>query len=85
MCIRAHLRLPIQAFEWVVRDVSRLRDHIETPVVVEERLPIEVDDDDFEVLRESPELADGKFKLEICECGAPLPSMDLSGLNDHVL
>lgn len=27
----------------------------------------EVDDDDFEVLRESPELADGKFKLEICE------------------
>ncbi|KAI0750970.1 hypothetical protein C8Q80DRAFT_1217862 [Daedaleopsis nitida] len=59
------------AFEWVVRDVGRLRDHIEnTPLDTPEgdvaEGPVdEMEDDDFEVLRESPELADGKFKLEI--------------------
>ncbi|TFK83118.1 hypothetical protein K466DRAFT_499061 [Polyporus arcularius HHB13444] len=54
------------AFEWVVRDVSRLKDHIEgTPISEGEAPPEEVDDDEFEVLRESPELGEGKFKLEI--------------------
>ena len=59
----------VQAFEWVVRDVSRLRDHIEgvsAPVGEGDAPPEEIDDDEFEVLRESPELGDGKFKLEIC-------------------
>ncbi|KAI0832595.1 hypothetical protein BC628DRAFT_1347451 [Trametes gibbosa] len=51
------------AFEWVVRDVSRLKDHIENPTATEgEDSP---DDDDFEILKDSPELGDGKFKLEI--------------------
>ena len=52
-----------------MRDVSRLRDHIEgvpAPVGEGDAPPEEIDDDEFEVLRESPELGDGKFKLEIC-------------------
>ncbi|KAM5535522.1 hypothetical protein V8D89_010859 [Ganoderma adspersum] len=54
------------AFEWVVRDVSRLRDYIENPPLMAEgeNAPEELDDE-FDVLRESPELGDGKFKLEI--------------------
>lgn len=58
-----------QAFEWVVRDVSRLRDYIENPPLMAEgeHAPEELDDE-FDVLRESPELGDGKFKLEICTC-----------------
>ena len=51
-----------------MRDVSKLKDHIENPpmsVVEGEGAAEEVDDDEFEVLRESPELGDGKFKLEI--------------------
>ena len=49
--------------------MSRLKDHIEGPPVnlaEGEVPPEEIDDDEFEVLRESPELGDGKFKLEIC-------------------
>lgn len=50
-----------------MRDVSRLKDHIEGVPVVEGEPPLEeIDDDEFEVLRESPELGEGKFKLEIC-------------------
>ncbi len=58
-----------QAFEWVVRDVSKLRDYIENPPLMAEgeNAPEELDDE-FDVLRESPELGDGKFKLEICSC-----------------
>ncbi|TBU33177.1 hypothetical protein BD309DRAFT_857684 [Dichomitus squalens] len=54
------------AFEWVVRDVSRLRDYIENPPLTAEgeNGPEELDEE-FDVLRESPELGDGKFKLEI--------------------
>ena len=64
-----------QAFEWVVRDVSRLKDHIETPPSNEgDAPPEEIDDDEFEVLRESPELGDGKFKLEICKYNVRFPS-----------
>lgn len=54
-----------QAFEWLVRDVSRLRDYIENAGATEDAVE-EQDTDDFDVLRESPELGDGKFKLEIC-------------------
>ncbi|KAI0638351.1 hypothetical protein C8Q77DRAFT_1049048 [Trametes polyzona] len=51
------------AFEWVVRDVSRLRDHVESPPAAESE---DVhDEDEFEILKDSPELGDGKFKLEI--------------------
>ena len=50
-----------------MRDVSRLRDYIENPPLTaeSENGPEELDDE-FDVLRESPELGDGKFKLEIC-------------------
>ncbi|KAL1944324.1 hypothetical protein VTO73DRAFT_3509 [Trametes versicolor] len=51
------------AFEWVVRDLSKLRDHVENPPATEgDDAP---DDEEFEILKESPELGDGKFKLEI--------------------
>lgn len=62
-------RFIAQAFEWVVRDVSRLRDYIENPpLMAESENAAEELDDEFDVLRESPELGDGKFKLEICAC-----------------
>ncbi|OBZ76102.1 Polyamine aminopropyltransferase [Grifola frondosa] len=58
------------AFEWIIRDVSRLKEFVESPAPVDndaaadgsEALGSEADE--FEVLRESPML-DGKFKLEI--------------------
>lgn len=58
-----------QAFEWVVRDVHRLKDYIEGPDTVDtsgesnEALSIELEY--FELLKESPVIGDGKFKLEI--------------------
>ncbi|KAI0720293.1 hypothetical protein C8T65DRAFT_705891 [Cerioporus squamosus] len=69
------------AFEWVVRDVSRLKDHIEgtsASVGEGEAPPEEVDDDEFEVLRESPELGDGKFKLEISKTTSIEPDSSTS-------
>ncbi|KAI0353004.1 hypothetical protein OH77DRAFT_1407778 [Trametes cingulata] len=51
------------AFEWVVRNVSRLRDHIENQSTAEG--DEDPDDEEFEILKEYPELGDGKFKLEI--------------------
>jgi hypothetical protein len=55
-----------QAFEWVVHDVQKLRDFVEG------RSPEDAADgrdgpdrDDFGVLRESPTLGEGKYKLEI--------------------
>jgi hypothetical protein len=55
-----------KAFEWVVQDVRKLRNFVEG------RGPDETADgrdgpepDDFEILRESPMLGDGKYKLEI--------------------
>ena len=74
------LTLRLQAFEWVVRDVSRLRDHIEN-----QPLGDGVDesdgDDEFEILKESPELGDSKFKLEIsASYGQPLPDKATSSL-----
>lgn len=66
------LMCDVQAFEWLVRDVHKLRDYVEN-------MPIrstsatgsddgqEEDVGDFEILKESPMIWDGKYKLEIGE------------------
>ncbi|KAF5387664.1 hypothetical protein D9615_000593 [Tricholomella constricta] len=46
-------------FEWVVRDVHKLRDFVEGVDATETENP------DFEILKQSPMLGDNKFKLEI--------------------
>jgi len=54
------------AFEWLVHDVRKLRDFVEgrtSEDAVDGRGG--PDRDDFGVLRESPTLGDGKYKLEI--------------------
>lgn len=51
-----------QAFEWVVHNVAKLRDFVEDNGQEETS---EGDRDEFEILRESPMLGDGKYKLEI--------------------
>lgn len=56
-----------EAFEWVARDVQKLREYVESPEFAV-RAVGEADaeaNEDFELLRESPILGDGKFKLEI--------------------
>ena len=56
-----------QAFEWVVRDVSKLKEFVECREILEGREgsgPV-AQNDDFEILKESPLMGDGKFKLEI--------------------
>ena len=68
-----------QAFEWVVRDVHRLRDFIENPEASDD-VPGEPDEgdvtspetDEFEILKETPIIGDGKFKLEIGKSVLPL-------------
>ncbi|KAJ4479314.1 hypothetical protein J3R30DRAFT_3477488 [Lentinula aciculospora] len=55
-------------FEWVVRDVHKLRDFVEGVLSLgsvegEDSTPIEADD--FDILKHSPVIGDGKFKLEI--------------------
>jgi hypothetical protein len=55
-----------QAFEWVAYDIRKLRDFVEGRTLddaVDGRGG--PDRDDFGVLRESPTLGDGKYKLEI--------------------
>jgi hypothetical protein len=50
-----------------VRDVSKLRqfiEHVDTPSE-DNMIEDPVSNDDFELLKESPMLGDGKFKLEI--------------------
>ncbi|KAG6830314.1 hypothetical protein H0H92_001249 [Tricholoma furcatifolium] len=47
-----------QGFEWVVRDVHKLRDFVEG-------LNKDIENTDFDVLKQSPMLGDNKFKLEI--------------------
>jgi hypothetical protein len=59
------------AFEWVVRDVQKLKYFVEgKPAAAdnetENTQTLELDD--FEVLKESPMLGEGKFKLEIGAC-----------------
>ncbi|KAG5654630.1 hypothetical protein H0H81_011605 [Sphagnurus paluster] len=51
------LRIP-QGFEWVVRDIHKLKDFVEGD-------PTEGEDPDFDILKQSPMLGDNKFKLEI--------------------
>lgn len=71
-----------QAFEWVVRDVHRLRDFIENPEASDD-VPGEPDEvegtspetDEFEILKETPIIGDGKFKLEIGKSVLPLRSL----------
>jgi hypothetical protein len=71
----------LQAFEWVVHDVGKLRDFVEgrgLDETVDGRGG--PDRDDFEILRESPMLGDGKYKLEIGMWHAQLfPSVSLRG------
>lgn len=55
-----------QAFEWVVHDVAKLRDFVEDRG--QDETPegrVGPDRDEFEILKESPMLGDGKYKLEI--------------------
>ncbi|CCM04873.1 uncharacterized protein FIBRA_07066 [Fibroporia radiculosa] len=63
------------AFEWIVRDVHKLRDFVEGPDTVgttgdfaQESIP---DTDEFEILKESPVIGDAKFKLEIAKTPSP--------------
>ena len=51
-----------QAFEWAVRNVHALRDFVEHGQIAN---PADGPEEPHEVLRESPMLGDGKFKLEI--------------------
>ena len=57
----------VQAFEWVVRDVRKLKEFVECREVPEgqEGNGSVAQNDDFEILKESPLMGDGKFKLEI--------------------
>ena len=56
----------LQAFEWVIRDVSKLKEFVECREVLEGREgATAAQNDDFEILKESPLMGDGKFKLEI--------------------
>lgn len=64
-----------QAFEWVVHDVAKLRDFVEDSAQDESPGP---ERDEFEILRESPILGDGKYKLEIGTKHAPSPSVPVS-------
>jgi hypothetical protein len=67
----------LQGFEWVVRNVQKLRDYIEG-------LGDETDSsqdlaDDFEILKSSPTFGDHKFKVEICMLViVPQPSLNSS-------
>ncbi|TFK55598.1 hypothetical protein OE88DRAFT_637560 [Heliocybe sulcata] len=59
------------AFEWVVRDVRKLKEFMEDGAVNEEELPNGGDQqEDFEIFKESPILGEGKFKLEIARSPA---------------
>ncbi|KAI0796913.1 hypothetical protein C8Q75DRAFT_790900 [Abortiporus biennis] len=60
------------AFEWIVRDASRLKEYLEnTPPPSEASSESQSQDTvEFEVLKESPTLGDGKFKLEISKTTA---------------
>ncbi|KAI0307093.1 hypothetical protein B0F90DRAFT_1807787 [Multifurca ochricompacta] len=68
------------AFEWVVQDVRKLRDFVEgrgPHKVAEGSGRGEPDRDEFEILRESPLLGDGKYKLEIEIVTTHLPTLSL--------
>ncbi|KAJ7653478.1 hypothetical protein B0H17DRAFT_1100681 [Mycena rosella] len=54
-------------FEWLVRDVHKLRNFVEgaEPDNTEEEQESATGPDDFEILKQSPMIGDDKFKLEI--------------------
>ncbi|KZT24606.1 hypothetical protein NEOLEDRAFT_430590 [Neolentinus lepideus HHB14362 ss-1] len=59
------------AFEWIVRDVRKLRDFVEDGGANEERSENDGDQqEDYEIFKESPILGEGKFKLEIARSPA---------------
>ncbi|KAA1466508.1 hypothetical protein DENSPDRAFT_768178 [Dentipellis sp. KUC8613] len=66
------------AFEWIVRDVQKLRDFVERTDFEggsDDRLSgADAGREDFEILKESPMLGDGKFKLEIGRSATPVSS-----------
>ncbi len=55
-----------QAFEWVVQNVAKLRDFVEDRSQDEtSEGKVGPDREELEILRESPSIGDGKYKLEI--------------------
>ncbi|TCD69884.1 hypothetical protein EIP91_005961 [Steccherinum ochraceum] len=57
------------AFEWIVRDVRKLRDYVEsTGTGSPSEGSNSADNENFDILKDSPTLGDGKFKLEIAKC-----------------
>ncbi|KAH9965859.1 hypothetical protein BC827DRAFT_1180462 [Russula dissimulans] len=73
------------AFEWVVQDVAKLRDFVEgrgRDENTDRRDGLERDG--FEVLRESPMLGDGKYKLEIVRT-LPVPDADGTAVESPTL
>ncbi|KAH9049710.1 hypothetical protein EDB84DRAFT_1260529 [Lactarius hengduanensis] len=71
------------AFEWVVHDVAKLRDFVEDRG--QDEIPegrVGPDRDGFEILKESPMLGDGKYKLEI---GTRQLTSFFSGLSEVIL
>ncbi|EAU84666.2 hypothetical protein CC1G_00185 [Coprinopsis cinerea okayama7 len=53
----------LTGFEWAVKDIAKLRNFVEgSPTGTDQP---QLSADDFEILKESPTLADSKFKLEI--------------------
>ncbi|KAJ3475752.1 hypothetical protein NLI96_g11631 [Meripilus lineatus] len=62
------------AFEWIIRDVHKLKEYIEstdTSFNSESPLAGSPSANDFDILKESPTLGDGKFKLEIAKTSPP--------------
>lgn len=75
------------AFEWVVRDVERLTRVIESETEIgddQDETGSRDEDQDFEILKQSPLLGDGKFKLEIARTatvnGPPTLSLYITSL-----
>ncbi|KAF8529093.1 hypothetical protein BU17DRAFT_37868 [Hysterangium stoloniferum] len=59
------------AFEWTVRSVHALRDWVEQTPLINDAEGVE---EPHEILRESPIIADGKFKLEIADLDPANPT-----------
>ncbi|KAJ7068532.1 hypothetical protein C8F01DRAFT_613074 [Mycena amicta] len=60
-------------FEWIVRDVHKLRDFVEGIAEPEDGSELEVDN--FEILKQAPLIGDDKFKLEIARATTSEPSV----------
>ncbi|CAL1701227.1 unnamed protein product [Somion occarium] len=73
------------AFEWIVKDVHKLKEFVEDEMTTSDENAASSDGGqasaDIEVLKESPMLGDGKFKLEIAKSPAP----DASGTTTPVI